>query len=1612
MQLIMLMQPLFMIIENGLEEWSPDYSIVHLITLLIFRQDVLLLDYDITFTRIYLVVLVIFTIQKVWQFTITFMLYRIKDREQQFQKVEECSYFRITIIILAIYTQFANTILHLLFSTLCIISFTACIKNGQEYVHLILSLLTYIFWQVDYLITYTISSTSLTFKHNYLDISQTTILTYLTYLIQQLQIIIFCILLNKNNVKLTNIVLLLLDILSQIMNQLLFQTYIYKESRQLIYFISSLKFVLCFYFFGKSFNQNEMFENLIIPLLLLPLVYYGLMTLDSKIHYEAFANMFKEEPDLNKLVYQLKLILNQCDLEKQMMIPLKSSLINKFHRKLCHNPLCICSNKIFISEISQANAITQQILKQFIFNKVQFILDSKEAQKSHQYNQLIIIQTLFQYDFGWLTDSIKNLTQLLNCHTNNQNFIIKKEIQKKSVYEESCNETSTRKDKSDEHQTQYIRLKIQLNIIDQCRINYILYLAKFKLKSFLGTSMHAYQQIMVTDFIQSYLTYDQCLKQIQSQTIETINDKIEFYYNILKDDKQNLNNLGKFTKEICFKLNKLKKRLKQIYAVYPCSSIQRCICFFQCELLNNYYEANKTSTLTSMQDDKMFRNKKITNYDIQVDQTAYAILTIKGELDDFHIEQMSSYFLKLIGKQSCKDIHFFQLLPRFMKNWHPSFIHNFFNDGQSRYYKSFNQSFISTNIGLLKTVYLCYDITRILSNQNLVFAAFLQELPDQKCFLLAYGTNQRITFSENFFKKIGFNQKIILGLPQVLSIVNGLYLQYLIPSFPQEDIERDTFQLNTEMRFLNDKHLKEVQDEGIDLGMYILDPKQWQKEDQICLYSVSIIVTKRYVAQQSYLLIEFSTITKLAKNLTDTSKFQTIQIIDITSLQSQEAQFINDSFASLMNLSDEAEPKKVNIFDVRMKEFLQNELLEDDAVNIASFRKDELNNNIVPQSHRLLLTERKKEIQQEFFNIQQMNIDSLKQSSIYESHKQREAEHNVIDEIQSQQSSVGGVKESQLFKKFEMIEKIIKKKKFDKMTIYLILLLLQTAFFISFALIVITMISAELLMFIQEIDMISLHANIMAPHDLYLSIKVTISAYQQQYREKYIDNATLYKLIDPLYQFNAPYYFDLQNNLYDVLQNEHLSTFFTDQYVTVYFMGNNDSVTYTKEISFREELLAILHAQYQFKRVFDARKNANGQACQVLQFANYFNLQDKLEELTNEILQYSKNRSAAAADQWFIIWLIYQLIAICIGITTLFYKRSILKTYEKLLSLFYYSDKNSLEQEIQKLKHLNTLIQQNQDLLSKYDFNFREREDLVNRKKKESQQTRLEKPKKQGERKLQKIIPIIAFFCIYIFFLVYSVIIQEETKNYLTKYKQTTDFYRLVQDLSFRSGNIYVYREIFFRWSNFSYLEKTDLNRLYGLVDKSQDVMQVYVNGLSQQQQGDYLFSDSYIEFVSQVENSNLCNFINPKYLNLTQYCEYALDGVLMKGMIPSLNYISQSIRSQQAINNFTKRAEVHFYELEGAQVICLAFQNVSEKLKQGMIELTHSFNQINEILSYLFLFSQLFFSIVFMTCFRKNLLTEFTMYKKSLQLIPIQVLLGDDSLERALRQFEFTEKI
>ena len=57
------------------------------------------------------------------------------------------------------------------------------------------------------------------------------------------------------------------------------------------------------------------------------------------------------------------------------------------------------------------------------------------------------------------------------------------------------------------------------------------------------------------------------------------------------------------------------------------------------------------------------------------------------------------------------------------------------------------------------------------------------------------------------------------------------------------------------------------------------------------------------------------------------------------------------------------------------------------------------------------------------------------------------------------------------------------------------------------------------------------------------------------------------------------------------------------------------------------------------------------------------------------------------------------------------------------------------------------------------------------------------------------------------------------SQNFLNKYEYTSDFYKLIADLSFRSGNMFLYREMFMLWGNLTYLNKSDGLKLYNLID-------------------------------------------------------------------------------------------------------------------------------------------------------------------------------------------------
>lgn len=79
---------------------------------------------------------------------------------------------------------------------------------------------------------------------------------------------------------------------------------------------------------------------------------------------------------------------------------------------------------------------------------------------------------------------------------------------------------------------------------------------------------------------------------------------------------------------------------------------------------------------------------------------------------------------------------------------------------------------------------------------------------------------------------------------------------------------------------------------------------------------------------------------------------------------------------------------------------------------------------------------------------------------------------------------------------------------------------------------------------------------------------------------------------------------------------------------------------------------------------------------------------------------------------------------------------------------------------------------------------------------------------------------------------------------YLNKYKTTTDFFKLIQDLKTSSGSIMLYKEMFMRWDNFTFYSEQDRKRLYRLIDNSEQEMTEFIIFTVGIQYSEYLISD------------------------------------------------------------------------------------------------------------------------------------------------------------------------
>ncbi|CAD8164878.1 unnamed protein product [Paramecium pentaurelia] len=1609
----------------------------HYILLVIFRIDLFISTFEnISSLSVYTILSIII---------IKYLSYILLSFDDKLSKNK----FTYLIKSIGLYGQLFYTVFHILFSTLSCLYIYQQYKqvelNNLNYIHLLFGILCFVILQLEGIYHLQISEQSIDGKIICFDRLRITIKEYIIQFLNLIIIILFSVVKNS---QIVSWIIHLLVLLSSSLNTLNLQenqTIIDNNKKFINYFSDSFNILYVFYSLIQTIISTQQFQVFIYTIFSFPLLLKIFIKIDQYLNFIIFHQAFERKKIQLFAITQL-LIKKQNNYNFPLIYKL---FIYNHHKKKCNDIQCYCHHNKLLIDPKDTATITSEIDKDFVQKKLKqirkFIINYKFDNLDDLQYYTVLYGALLSNN-GWSIQSIRHFNQLLYGRKNlrNSQQSINQSILKPNSFSatqknDSSSQTINEPEKKFQeiqmneqkrHQKNTLTQMVKFDFIQLQKIQFFLTQTKHQLKNLFGGHQLTAEQHNLSEQIQAFMKQELKMDQYINEIRKILKLKIKYLENLtqqIKDKK-----ISEFMKALTLISSKLiifKNVLQLEYENYQSKRLQSLQIFYEAEIFRNLLEAFKLYNQASLSDDPISILNQNINIKFYSNKISYIMVEIDDDLQGAEILKYSTNLRQLIECSPNDEIHFYSLFLPFISREHPLLISRFFKFGQSKFYKQFNQTFIKSKKNLAKSIIFSFDNIVQIEQEKITLIGLLQEIDIQNPFIMVDVNLIVGGLTKSLFSTLGYNQIYIDNIAD-FSIFYQIKITQIFPDF-NEFIQNENQSIikynNIDTYFIDLEYFfSELQTENFDSNnqqaQFLL--KLWDNPHIKSYYS-SITIYTYEIYGYNYYVIQIDSLVQTQKcNKTQEKNSEVHRNLE----QSQSFEI------SQLNLSiEEAMPRLINQFTIKNREnYSQNLQKNSQIINLFAVQEvdqeevylkmDQLQLMLSPNKSTSQLIEKqqnkllRQSSQQDYYTVNTNQKQNKQLNSIDHEEFNQKGDQKLIENLlkNSLQSTEIGAN-SEIIKKYELLNSLTKIKipKILKISLatFILFVLIQT---ICLSL-VISILHNDIQQFISDIEIIALHASIQGPHDLFFSMRNTITSYQQMSREGFIPANKVKNLTEPYY-LNIQYgYYELRDSLYQQLENDYLKMFLDEEVMTLLFMRNNDTENYAMEhLSFREGLLIILQYQFAQMRTFQKRESTAGQPYQVFLFSNYYNIQDKLESITNDILQYSKNRSLNVGIKWQIICLFFAFIVIINSIFLMIELHQYYKLYDRFLQLLNFMDKQKISLEIEKLNQLYKLITTNQESIYSYQFDLQRQEQLMNNYIALNKITNTKKNVESNSQiKIQRRNILVFLILVACIFQVYIIVIQIKTNEYISKYDDTADFYFMIQNLKFRSGSMYMYREHLLRWKNFTYLTAYDLERAYQLIDKAQMNIQEYLDFTSSFQSNKYLLSDEFISFFEYQQTHDLCEFIDQIYIEfMSLYCEKSFDGLLKSGSISVLNFMSNQIKNQQAVNNFTKRAEVNLYEMEGSQIVIRSFFRVSDEFQIGLKQITTQQNEFTLIITIIFICYLIIFLMVVVFIIKNLLVKEYAMLRRIVYLIPQQIVLGDESFERFLKQLALTQEL
>ncbi|CAD8175067.1 unnamed protein product [Paramecium pentaurelia] len=658
---------------------------------------------------------------------------------------------------------------------------------------------------------------------------------------------------------------------------------------------------------------------------------------------------------------------------------------------------------------------------------------------------------------------------------------------------------------------------------------------------------------------------------------------------------------------------------------------------------------------------------------------------------------------------------------------------------------------------------------------------------------------------------------------------------------------------------------------------------------------------------------------------------------------------------------------------------------------------------------QIILNTERQEAQMELIQNHQeyeQNYDKkFTETSIFNKQKQQ----NQIEQNEdSNLSSIAKIKRSPYYKKFTQYSTIINSQiKSKNLIAFNIFHLMYIILILTFS-IKVMIVTYQIKEYISQMNLLSIKNEVYQPIESFLLTRYTILTYSTLLQTKAITQNDYQYLIKFPNSNLLSGYDDLKISITKVLNIPEFQPFLQENYqiITLYEKTN---IGKEYNITFREAIHLLLNYQYEYKLAYTVKSIIVDGPYFYYSYKNYIVLFNKFLELQKYTLESTFTLCDINLKDIQIYLVIFDIFAFLMVIVKVYHKGQIRQFKNKILTLIRNQDLHQNEQDIMNLKQFQLQILNNRHMIYGYKLNL----DMIDQSLRTRQQNfkqRQMNQKRQVSLKMKKQLFLISFH--YLIFFGLSFAFYLIIRNYLDNYKQTALYYQKISDTSVNVLIIYAWKEALYYKSTFTFLNSTEIQQFQDHIQNSLISLQEIASSLVNINELNFLFGDSTEKIVNLLTQDSVCDNLSDKYkIKAESICVYVMQGVLTKGLINSLNYMINSVKTEYDTTNFDTRLAYQQLELEGASLVSDVLQQLTTSLKEEFSTLTQDMQLEIFISVSIFIIFELV-TIYYINYSYKIEQNRIDLLKKFIYLMPSGTLFYDEYFQRQVKRVMINEKI